>query len=378
MFTEYKTNKSSTAGSVLKKTRKFTKIFFNSLGGKMMYSRFIKVPTYSSGNFKIPCVNYYIEFSNDNLFGKGDLSKEVYPRFRKLRTDWKSYLKHQDIKLYKDLAIGFIPLLNENPVKGFAYKKDVKKPVGVKILAVNNDSPDYYKKMVEEFGIRFMLEEDKGMLIGPESGMMCVLKAISQVRDIYDFIDIGAGTGELSAYVLKNCHPRRIIVNELSLRLKTHLKRYLQPLSLISGTKLIFNFESCIKINIPAGIDLISVGVFYGDQPSFIRLQGLNIATSLGKEGLLLMQSSMPETLFSQHILLGDLDGLKKWPWYSDKFVISKYFSCVVSFFIDNQFITLASQSHKVINEVLENLQSKIIRYDDFQSKNKINYYFDI
>ena len=121
----------------------------------------------------------------------------------------------------------------------------------------------------------------------------------------------------------------------------------------------------------PSKVNLISVGVFYGIQPSFIKYKGFEIAKSLGKKGLLLIQSSMPETLFSQHILMGDVDGVNKWPWYSKKFILSNYFSCVESFFIDNQFITLASQSHDLVNKILIKLRKRTIPYTNFQFLSK-------
>ena len=107
----------------------------------------------------------------------------------------------------------------------------------------------------------------------------------------------------------------------------------------------------------------------YGAQPPFIKYKGPELKKSLGKNGILLIQSSMPEALFNQHILMGDMRSLKRWPWYYQEFVLSKFFSCVKVFFIDNQFITLASQSYVSINRIIKKLGREAIPYSYFKQK---------
>lgn len=348
--------------------KKATKTFFEQVSGKLVCSKGVKIETYSSYNYKIPCVNYYVSFDNKYLFGVGNFATEIYPRYRKMRDNWKKYLKECGVKLYPDLALGFVPMLelsNKEKNKKFQYPKENKKPLGVEILTIDENSPDYYLKMSKEFGVNFMLKEGGGMFIGPEGGMMSVLESICRVKKIDCLVDVGAGTGEISAYVLKKSHPKKVVVNELSLKLRIHLKRYLGKM-IHSGTDIIFSFGDCNKMKLPNNIDLMSVGVFYGSQPSFFKNNIIKIVKKLGPQGLLLIQSSMPETLFSQHILLGDLDGVKKWPWYSKKFILSNYFSCVESFFIDNQFIILASRSPKLVHSVIDKIDKKFIKYENF------------
>lgn len=359
------------------KIEEATKKFFRNIGGSLLCSTYAKIQTYSSHNSKIPCINYYIIFDNKNLFGKGNFSEEVYPRYRRMRTDWKNALKKDGIKLYPDIAVGFIPLLNsENAknIKKFKYRKEQGKPLGARILNINKINLDYYREMAKRFSVNFALKEKNGMFVGPERGMMYVLEvALNILKKTDCFVDIGAGTGEMSAYVLKNCNPKKVMVNELSQNLKMHLKNYLKKIASDNKTKIIFNFHDCQKIKFPSEINLISVGVFYGAQPSFVKRKGSEMAKSLGKNGLLLIQSSMPETLFSQHILMGDNNDINRWPWYSKKFILSNHFSCVEAFFIDNQFITLASQSHSLIKKIVMKLEGKVIPYDSFVlSRNKL------
>jgi|GEM_PF-1676942 len=357
------------------KAERLTKKFFESMGGKLLSSRCTMVKTYSSQNLIIPCVNYYISFNNKYLFGKGNFSDEVYPRYRRMRNDWKNILKKSGIKLYSDIAVGFVPLLGSANLKKnekFKYKKDQKKPIGTKIVNITKDSLYYYEKMAARFNVEFALKESRGMFVGPEKGMLCALEAACNILKKIDcFVDVGAGTGEMSAYVLKNYNPKKVVINEISQNLKKHLRNYLKKISGNNKTKLIFSFQDCQKIKFPTASDVISVGVFYGVQPSLIQDKGSEMAKSLGKRGLLLIQSAMPETLFNQHILMGDEDRLNKWPWYSKKFILSNYFSCVKTFFIDNQFITLASQSHYLVSKIITKLDKEVISYSDFISGDK-------
>lgn len=366
MSSEIELKKSKKKSGDLMKVRKITEDFFAGINGKLLSYKYFKIKTYSSQNIKISCLNYYIGFANKNLFGLGDFSEEIYPRYRKMRSDWRGIIKQSGVDMSR-IAVGFVPLLisaKKVNFDTFKYKKESKKPVGEKVIKINSTSPAYYQKMAEKFGVKFTLKEANGLFIGPERGMMEVIEVISKILKKIDcFVDVGAGSGEISAYILKNSDPKKIVVNEISCNLKKHLKEYLKS----SHTKIVFNFKDCQKIKIPQQVNLMSVGVFYGSQPSFIESRGGDIVKSLGQEGILLIQSSMPETLFSQHILIGDLDSIKKWPWYSKKFILSNNFSYVESFFIDNQFVTIASQSNGLIEKIMKKLSKKIIPYNKFK-----------
>jgi len=370
MFNEIKQNKSEKVFCDVIKIKQVTEDFFAGVDGKLLDFKYLKIRTYSSHNTKIPCINYYINFTNENLFGQGSFSEEIYPRYRKMRSDWREAVKKSGIDM-SQVAIGFVPLLESNKrssLDKFEYKKELKKPLGEKISKIDNNSPVYYQEMVNNFDVKFILQEDHGFFIGPERGMLYVVEVIIKVLKKIDcFVDVGAGTGELSAYILKNSNPSTVVVNEMSLKLKKHLQKYLGIVSKKNRAKVIFDFNDCQKIKLPDQVDLISVGVFYGSQPSFIESKSKDIIRSLGQEGILLMQSSMPETLFNQHIIMGDLVGIKKWPWYSEKFILSNHFLCVKSFFIDNQFVTIASQSDILINKIIKKLDKKIISYDMFK-----------
>jgi len=95
------------------------------------------------------------------------------------------------------------------------------------------------------------------------------------------------------------------------------------------------------------------------------------ISRSLGASGALIVQSSMPETLFNQHLLMGDCGGVKRWPWYSERFNIINSFFQARSFFIDNQFLIIASNSASSLKSVIKNLPKYIVSYSEYKSRLK-------
>jgi len=356
------TNKNS-KNLLLELTKKRTEEFFKNIGGKLLYVKNSYIKTYSSPDKTILCPNFYIGFNNPYLLGNGDYSREVYPRYRKLRSDWRKFLTESNIQIFKNIAPGFIPLLINGKRKlGKAYPKE-KASLVKYIIPIEQIKLKYYKKLKKEFDVKFALKEEKGMLIGPEGGMLRGIDEIGKLLNkIKYFIDIGAGTGELSAYVIKKYGGENIIVNESSPYLKEHLKKYLKEISEKHKAEINFQFFDCQKIRFPLKADLISIGVFYGMQPSFIKKRGREIAKILGNKGVLMIQSSMPETIFNHHVLMGDEKNLKNWPWYSKNLTLPYYFPYYSTHYIDNQFITFASYSSKTIDEI-KNCFDKVLTF---------------
>jgi len=339
--------------SLLELTKEKTKGFFKNIGGKLLYVKNSYIRTYSSPDKAILCSNFYIGFNNPYLLGSGDYSREVYPRYRKLRSDWRRFLAESNMQIFKNIVPGFVPLLiNKGKEKRKPYPKEVS-PSPKYIIPIEEIKLKYYKKLKKEFGVRFALKEEKGMLIGPEGGMLKGIDRIGKLlHKIKYFIDIGAGTGELSAYVIKKYGGENIIVNESSPYLREHLKKYLKEISERYKAKINFQFFDCQKMHFPPKADLISIGIFYGAQPSFIKKRGKEIAKILGNKGILIIQSSMPETIFNHHVLMGDEEDLKQWPWYSKDLTLPYYFPYHSTHYLDNEFITFASYSFETINKI--------------------------
>lgn len=354
---------------------KATDDFFRVVGGKLLFSKHIKIPTYDNPDRNVCCINYYIEFNNRNLFGRGSFSDEVYPRYRKMRADWKKYLKSLGIHLGSDFAVGFVPILDKDNRAGAPYEKEVGRPLGARIVKITAKSPKYYRGMAKKFGVKFALKEGGGMLVGPENGMMIALKAAADsMSQVGRFLDVGAGTGEISAYIIKNYHPYEVVVNDISPVLEQHLVSYLGKARNDLPVKIAINIADCRQLTIPKKIDLASLGVFYGGQPEFLKKKGREISKSLSACGALIIQSSMPDTLFNQHLLMGDCEGIKIWPWYSCGFNLINNFSQVESFFVDNQFMIIAANSRETVVGIINSLPKDVIKYPEYKRRLEKNY----
>lgn len=335
--------------SVINKT---TGAFFNRLGGKIQECKWQMLPTYGSANQIVSCANFYIVFNNQNLFGDGDFGTEIYPRYRQIRTDWYKALKQEGVDLFKQAVVGFVPLLKKRPTTIYndPYLKSNGTPLGIEIENIHDTESDYFKKISKKFDLNYALKERGGAYVGPEGGMLVMLEKICmQYSRIDCFVDIGAGTGELSAFVVKNFPVKKIIVNELSNHLSEHLNNYLGKLATINYVRYRLFANDCKKMSFPEKTDIISVGVFYGDQPSFIKEKGGQISKSLGRQGILLIQSAMPEAIFTHLLIVGKNEEFKNWPWYSISYNLYQYFNYIATFFIENEFITIASNSKEKI-----------------------------
>jgi hypothetical protein len=97
-----------------------------------------------------------------------------------------------------------------------------------------------------------------------------------------------------------------------------------------------------------------------------IEEKGLEFKKALGDSGVLLIQSSMPETLFNLHVLLGDCEGINNWPWYKRTLSLPYYFNYYLTCYLDNEFITLASQSKSRLLLILEKLEGALVYNRNF------------
>jgi SAM-dependent methyltransferase len=345
----------------IKEANKQTAIFFKKAGGKIIKIKILNETTFSSPDEPIPCLNYYIGFCDPLIFGRGDYSNEVYPRYRKMRTDWKKFLLKSKIANFDKIAFGFIPCLLNN--HGPHTKKYPAEKISLinKVVLINKLESVYFKKIKKIFRLRFALMEKGGLLIGPEGGMLTTLDAAGRFfKHIDNFVDIGAGTGELSAYLMHHYNINRVVINEISSSLRNHLRDYLGKVSRQNNTKIDFQFNDCRDMKVPNHSNLISLGVFYGFQPSFVKYKGKAIQSALGNDGVLVIQSAMPESTFNYHLLMGNEKGLQGWPWYHRTMQLSTYFKYFKTFYIDNQFVTIASQSPLTLKGILLNIKNKI------------------
>ena len=115
------------------------------------------------------------------------------------------------------------------------------------------------------------------------------------------------------------------------------------------------------RVKIPKS-NLIISGIFYGELPKLMKNKGQELKRSLGKKGLLVIQSGMLENMFALTVLEPSLfPQIQEWAWYDPKYNLKKYFNHVSSFFIEGEIITLASQNNKIITKIKHDLKNKIV-----------------
>src|SRR5262249_29170195 len=157
---------------------------------------------------------------------------------------------------------------------------------------------DYYAEVRKHFGTRWLLRDGNGIVIGPDVGL---LLSVSEARHLFshalNFWDIGAGTGELSHYLVRVGAVRQLLVNEASPHLQSHLTDLLLPTS--PSTQVEFRFAPAVELDLPDKADLVALGIYYGAQPPFLEKSGAALARALGQNGVLLVQSGMVEGRFN-------------------------------------------------------------------------------
>jgi hypothetical protein len=163
--------------------------------------------------------------------------------------------------------------------------------------------------------------------------------------------------GENIRYIINKTSNCNVIINEKSEVLKTHLENNVlsidkQRVSLSMGDSDSIDYKKS---------DLIISGVFYGEFLRTIKNKGKEISDSLGKDGLLLVQSGMPENLFALSIMDSTIfPDIQRWDWYSNDLSLDHYFKNVSSFHLNGEIITLASNNLNKINEIKLDLNDKI------------------
>lgn len=337
------------------KIREESASFFYLHGGEIVCTKAATVTTYSSPDKPIYCPNFYVAFNNSFLFGNGSFSAEVYPRYRKMRKDWREHLTYHDLSVFRDFAPGFVPTLKmdlETPSE--SYDKQMEVPLGASIKRIDEIASAYHQSLKQRYGVNYALVESQGMLIGPEGGMLRALETILKISPgTSSLVDVASGTGELSSLAMRYGKVKKLVVNELSLCLQKHLTDYLGKVAEDCKAQVDFQFGNCLEMTPPSLVDIFLVGVFYGLQPDLMKTKGQDIADCLGDEGVLVIQTSMPETLFNHLIIAGSSKDLESWPWYDPRFSVNFYFPYVETVYIDNEFVTFASRSRKKINDIL-------------------------
>lgn len=302
-----------------------------------------------------------VEFNNSNLFGTSTYL-EAYKGYRQMRNDWWDYLQEKGFEQWSKTTevIGhFVPLLSSKCTKQDAYPVQESTSYG-QILTKYDESVTnnaYYKYIHDTYGLTWLLQDGNKIVIGPDIGLFYGMLAYLKIYGTVNrFLDVGTGTAELSAYLIKNKLTNNIVVNEISDHLKSHIQTYLAEVNKTNQIAIDYQFVDALKMNIPESFDLLSLGIYYGAQPDFFKNHGKKISKNLSENGAIIIQSGMLEGKFNLSSILGDNEDLYKWEWYNKENTLSEYFTSTESVFVADEIVTMASNNADTVRKLKETL----------------------
>lgn len=302
-----------------------------------------------------------IEFDNSNLFGNNTYL-EAYRGYRQMRNDWWDCLQKMGFEQWgkHTKVIGhFVPLLASKCTKEKPYPIQETTSYG-EILTKYDESTtnnEYYKDVHDKFGLNWLLQDGNKIVIGPDIGLFYGMVAYTRLYGtINNFMDVGTGTAELSAYLIKNQLVSKITVSEISNHLKDHIQSYLLDVNKINKVEIDYQFVDALEMEIPNNIDLLSLGIYYGAQPDFFKIHGEKISRSLSENGAVIIQSGMLEGKFNLSSIMGDNEELLQWEWYNKENTLPEYFTHITSIFVAHEVLTIASNNESTVNMLKEKL----------------------
>lgn len=300
-----------------------------------------------------------VEFKNSNLFGKSTYL-EAYRGYRQMRNDWWDYLQEKGFEQWSKNTkiIGhFIPVLSSDSIKAEPYPVQKSTSYG-EILTKYDESVTnnkYYKYIHNEYGLKWLLQDGNKIVIGPDVGLFYgMLAYVKLYGSINNFLDVGTGTGELSAYLIKNNLVKNITASEISEHLKSHITTYLDELNKTNQVSIDYQFIDALKMELPETIDLLSLGIYYGAQPDFFKNHGQKISQRLSENGAVIIQSGMLEGKFNLSSVVGDNEDLYNWEWFNKENTLSEYFTNIESIFVAHEVVTIASNSEDTVKKLKE------------------------
>jgi hypothetical protein len=304
----------------------------------------------ASQNTEVEVCCLEVGFQESNKFGDADYLS-AYARYRQMRSDWWAYLNSNKFRQWEtstSIISHFIPYLQKPTYAGTPYDRERTQHFGQVLIPYEQvkNLNSYYDEIHQKYGVRWLLQDGRGITIGPDVGLLFALHATLKVFPRIDtFVDLGAGTGELSAFLIKNVLAKTIHVNEYSPHLREHLQSYLDQLRAKKDLNLVYQFTDASEFQLPDKAEVVSMGIYYGAQPFFLARHGERLQRALDENGLLIIQSGMLENGFNISSITGDDERLFDWSWYNEKCCLKTYFSEVTNIFLADEVITLACNS---------------------------------
>ena len=317
----------------------------------------------ASRNAEVEVCCLEVEFGEHNKFGDADYL-DAYERYRQMRSDWWAYLASNELpQCHASTAIisHFIPYLSKHSThEGTAYTPESTQYFGQVLIPYERveNLNSYYDEIHRRYGVRWVLQDGRGITIGPDVGLLFALHAaLKDSPRIDTFVDLGAGTGELSAFLINKGLAENININEYSPHLREHLQTYLEQIRGGKDVNIEYQFTDASEFVLPHKAELVSMGIYYGAQPFFLERHGKSLRTALGEDGLLIIQSGMLENRFNISSITGDDERLFDWCWYNEKCCLKTYFSEIASIFLADEIITLACKSKERMAQIKKVLE---------------------
>ena len=314
---------------------------------------------YSANQRRVEVFNFLMQSDNFMLLGKDD---SFYKRYRSLRSEFRKAFNMEKECAFTNVCSGLIVVPSGVRTPGRPIKAINDIPLGVNLEKISESSEDWLKRIKQKYEAEYALRTKEGYIIGPEEALILSVKEALRTTGKKRLLDLGAGTGEVSAYALRRFKGLEVFVNEASPHLTEDLSNYLLSVAIKTGNKLKMLSGDAKQILIP-DVDIICAGIFYGELPELIKQKGEEIARKL-KDGVFVLQSGMLENLFA--LLVIDptiLPDIKIWPWYDERMNLRNFFKEVNHIYLCGEIITLASQNNSTNQKIIKNLEDKITQF---------------
>jgi hypothetical protein len=204
----------------------------------------------------------------------------------------------------------------------------------------------YVDRMRRQYGLQFAIRGASGRMFDlPEGMLLAVRAATDALPALESFVELGAGTGAGAGLVLRRARPKRVLVQDASEAAARHLRAYLGPIAIETGSRLDVAMGDCRALSFAEPISLLAIALPYAQQPSLLVRRGQQLRAALGQDGLLVAATSTLGMRFYQSLTDGDDPRLAGWPWYAPGHTLRELFGNGAMVRVRNLVLSIASAS---------------------------------
>jgi hypothetical protein len=322
------------------------------------------------GDGLLSCVTVHAEFANSGILGSsGSFLTEVYPRYRFLRRRLSAFLADEGLLVNvprSTLAVSLVPTAAHDSRLGEALPQDPESSRGASILPIGKltRQSTYYRQLANQYKIEHCLLTNKNTVVGPDAGILTTVCTAAQTFDgpirVIEF-GTGAGTTPLTLSSLDKLGS--YLGNDFSPEVIEFFDTTVRPRLVGAGIDCQLAAGSCFELDISTPADLIVVGVFYQAQPDLLKLKGRAIGAALAGDGVLIIQSSKPESPFVTELLMDDPARHAAWPWYAREFSLREYFRHTAKVDVHDETMLIASNDGARLDRL-----ATLLRQESFAS----------